>query len=97
MAFFIPNIIGMFMNNSAAAAISVPIFLIIGEQLGIPLLPVALASGAGCNLKTTTPTATHIAISIGAGYRFRDYVAVGGILNILTILVCTVVLVVFLF
>lgn len=96
VAFIVPNIVGSFMNNSAAAAIGVPIFLIVAENTGVPLLPVVLAAGCGCNLKVTTPTATHISISASAGYRFWDYVKVGGVLNILTILVCTAVLTFFL-
>ena len=96
VAFIVPNIVGMFMNNSAAAAIGVPIFIIVAENTGTPLLPVVLAAGCGCNLKVTTPTATNVSISASAGYRFWDYVKVGGVLNVLTILGCTAVLTFFL-
>lgn len=93
IALIVSSLLSNFMNNSSTALILVPIFIIIGENIGAPLVPVAIASGACVNLATATPVCTaNITITASAGYRFRDYLCVGGAINLICVLVCAVAL-----
>ena len=75
------------MNNSSAAAIVTPIMIIMARQAGVDILPVALAAGVGCNLVSATPVCAPMYTAASAvGYRFRDYLIVGGGLNLLAVL-----------
>ena len=90
LALVIGSLLSNAMNNSSAAAVLVPIFITIAEQTGVSPLPVAMATGAGAMLATSTPICAPVfSIATSAGYRFKDYVRVGGLLNVLSILACT--------
>lgn len=65
----------------------------IGRRLGCDLLPFALAVGVGSNLSESTPiSCANITLTTVAGYRFKDYVRYGGILNLINYIVCCVTL-----
>jgi di/tricarboxylate transporter len=76
-----------FVSNTAAAAITTPLAVSLGRQLGIPPEPLVLAVLFGCNLCYITPMAyqTNLLIMGAAGYRFVDFVKVGAPLALLMI------------
>lgn len=82
----ISSLLSNFMSNNAAVTISVPIAMSIAVQLGADPVVYAVACGVGANLSVATPLATTVtAIITSAGYRFSDYLAVGGLLNVLVL------------
>ena len=80
------SLISNFMSNNAAVTITVPIAMSIAVRLGADPVVFALACGVGANLAVATPMSTTVtAVMTSAGYRFGDYVKVGGFLNVLAV------------
>ena len=80
-------VLSQFMSNgslvSMLAAIGVPLAL----QIGCNPMPVALACVYGCSLAMATPMATtSITIVQVAGYRFKDYLRIGGIVGLIGVI-----------
>lgn len=73
------------MSNNAAVTILVPISISLAQAFHADILPFVLACGLGANMSIATPicvsTMTYI---LNAGYRPKDYLRIGGLLNILT-------------
>lgn len=69
-----------FVSNAAAAAVGTPIAIATAAELGLPLEPFVLAILFGANLSYATPMAyqTNLMVMKAAGYRFADFVRVGG-------------------
>jgi di/tricarboxylate transporter len=69
-----------FVSNAAAAAVGTPIAVATAAELGLPLEPFVLAILFGANLSYATPMAyqTNLLVLKAAGYRFADFVRVGG-------------------
>jgi di/tricarboxylate transporter len=83
-----------FVSNAAAAAVGTPIAIATASQLGLPLEPFVLAILFGANLSYATPMAyqTNLLIMNAGGYRFTDFVRVGGPLVALMLVVLSVLL-----
>jgi di/tricarboxylate transporter len=83
-----------FVSNAAAAAVGTPIAIATATALGLPLEPFVLAILFGANLSYATPMAyqTNLLIMNAAGYRFADFVRVGGPLVALMLGVLSVLL-----
>lgn len=80
-------ILSQFMSNgslvSMLAAIGVPMAI----EIGCNPMPVALACVFGCSLAMATPVATTTITMVQvAGYRFRDYFRIGGLVGIIGLL-----------
>jgi di/tricarboxylate transporter len=69
-----------FVSNTAAAAVGTPIAVATATVLEVPLEPFVLAILFGANLSYATPMAyqTNLLVMKAAGYRFGDFVRVGG-------------------
>jgi len=77
-------VLSQFMSNgslvSMLAAIGVPLAM----KIGCNPMPIALACVYGCSLAMATPVATtSITIVQVAGYRFKDYLRIGGLVGII--------------
>ncbi len=77
-------ILSQFMSNgslvSMLAAIAVPMAI----EIGCNPMPVALACVFGCSLAMATPVATTTITMVQvAGYRFKDYFRIGGLVGII--------------
>lgn len=84
----IATVLSDFMSNNAAVVICAPIGIFIAQTFGVSPLPFVMAAGIGANLSVSTPIATStITMTLVAGYRFKDYLKIGGVYNLL----CTVV------
>lgn len=91
IALLVANLVSQVMNNSSAAAIVVPIMILMAEHTGVPIAPVALAAGVGFKLVSATPVcAPMYTLASSVGYRFRDYFLVGGVMNLLGIVVSAI-------
>lgn len=77
-------LLSQFMSNgsmvSMMAAIGVPMAI----EIGCDPMPVALSCIYGCSLAMATPVATTTITMVQvAGYRFKDYLWVGGLVSII--------------
>jgi di/tricarboxylate transporter len=73
-------------SNNAVAVIATPIAVAIAERLGAPVLPFVLAVLFGANAGYITPIGyqTNLLVYTTGGYRFGDFLRVGGPLQLLT-------------
>ena len=84
----IATVLSNFMSNNAAVVICAPIGIFIAQTFGVSPLPFVMAAGIGANLSVATPIATStITMTLVAGYRFKDYLKIGGVYNLLCIVV----------
>jgi len=79
-------LLSQFMSNgslvSMLAAIGVPMAI----EIGINPMPVAMACVFGCSLAMATPVATTTITMVQvAGYRFKDYFRVGGLVGLIAL------------
>ncbi|WP_369281845.1 SLC13 family permease [Oscillibacter sp. GMB15532] len=92
----ITTVLTNFMSNSALAAMMTPIYIEIARNLGISPIPFVIAIGAvATNLACATPVGTPcMTQTIPAGYKYMDYVKIGGplcvILTIAAIFLCPI-------
>ncbi len=71
------------MSNTAAAAVLAPVALSMCQQLGISPHPVLMALATTCAAAFATPVATPPnTMVLIAGYRFTDYLLLGGLFNL---------------
>jgi di/tricarboxylate transporter len=83
-----------FVSNAAAAAVGTPIAVATAVELGVPLEPFVLAILFGAKLSYATPMAyqTNLLVMKAAGYRFGDFVRVGGPLVVVMLVVLSFLL-----
>ena len=86
--FFVGSIISDVMSDNASVAILLPIGAAISEALGINPTPIFLAICSGVKVGLATPICvTPMTMVAVPGYRFVDYLRMGGLVN----LICMVV------
>ena len=86
--FFVGSIISDVMSDNASVAILLPIGAAISEALGINPTPIFLAICSGVKVGLATPIClTPLTMVAVPGYRFVDYLRMGGLVN----LICMVV------
>ena len=80
-----------FTSNTASAALLVPVFAAVSDQLGMPHEVLVMVIGIGASLAFMLPVATPPnAIVFGTGYvKLREMVRVGLVLNFLSIILVT--------
>jgi anion transporter len=84
---FVACILSNFMSSTATAALLVPIAALVAAELGYNVKAVAIAIAVAINIGYTTPISTPpMTMTLSAGYRFKDYVKVGGLMNLLAYL-----------
>ncbi len=83
-------------STSATTTILVPISIYMANSFGMNPRSLAIAVAVFANIVYITPTSSPPnAMTLTAGYRFLDYVKVGGILNIITLILTLIVFPVF--
>jgi len=77
-------IITNFMSSTAAASILVPISAFAAMEAGLDVKAAVMITAVATNIGYATPVSTPpITMTLSGGYRFMDYVKVGGLFNIL--------------
>ncbi|MCX7750638.1 MAG: SLC13 family permease [Candidatus Bipolaricaulota bacterium] len=72
-------------SNTAVTAMLAPIALFLSQKMGVSPHPMLMALATTCAAAFATPVATPPnTLVLGAGYRFTDYVLVGGLLTLLS-------------
>ncbi len=83
--FIVGSLLSDIMNDTATTAILVPIVMVISEGLGLDPLPIILATASGIKLGIATPISVVCMTQVQpAGYRFKDYIKAGGLINVLS-------------
>jgi anion transporter len=73
-----------FMSSTATAALLLPIGVFTAVELGYDVRSVAMAVAIAASIGYATPMSTPpMTMTLAAGYRFKDYIKVGGLYNIL--------------
>lgn len=83
----IAAVLGNLMSHTATVSILVPIGLSVASVMDIDAIAVTIGIVIGCNLAFATPVGTPpLTMTLSAGYRFSDYVKVGGLFNVISLL-----------
>jgi len=76
-----------FMSSTATAALILPIGVFSAIELGYDVRSVAMAVAIAASIGYATPMATPpMTMTLAGGYRFKDYIKVGGLYNVLAYL-----------
>lgn len=84
---FISIVLTNVMSSTATAAILVPIAISMAMTLGIDVKSAVMAVVIAANISYATPVSTPaMTMTLQAGYRFKDYLKVGGVFTLLAYL-----------
>ena len=73
-----------FMSSTAAASILVPIAAFAAMEVGLDVKAAVMITAVATNIGYATPVSTPpITMTLAGGYRFMDYVKLGGLFNLL--------------
>lgn len=88
--FIVGTLLSNVMSDNAAVAIMVPITIALAQQLGYNAVPMVLATASGVKVAVATPLSVATMTMIqSAGYRFKDYLKMGGLVNaVATVIIC---------
>lgn len=85
--FVLGSLISNVMSDNAAAAILVPIALVVAQEQGVNPLPYVLAAASGVKDAISTPLAVATMTMVQpVGYRFKHYILMGGMINVLMLI-----------
>jgi di/tricarboxylate transporter len=88
--YLITNIFTEVITNNAAAAISFPIAMAAANQMGVDPKPffVAIAIAASMSFSTPIGYQTNLIVQGIGNYKFRDFVKVGLLFNLIAFIIC---------
>ena len=91
------SLLSNFMSDNASVAILIPIALAVAEGLGYDATPLVLSASSGIKVALATPVSVTPMTMIGAaGYRFKDCLRMGGLVNVISLLItCTAIFVIY--
>lgn len=92
--FAITNILGAYMTNKAAVALTFPISISLAQSMGLPLEPFVLVVAFGGAASFITPIGyqTNLMVYGSGGYNFNDFMKIGLPLTIIYIMLGTLLL-----
>lgn len=76
-------LISMFMSNGSLVSMLASIAVPMAVEYGINPIPIAIACVMGSNLAMATTTITMVQV---AGYRFKDYFRLGGLVGVIGVI-----------
>ncbi len=96
--FFVASLISDVMSDNASVAIMLPIGAAVSETMGVSAVPLFLAICSGVKVGLATPICVTPMTQIGvAGYRFKDYLRMGGLVNLICMIVTSIMIAVIYF
>ncbi len=91
--FMVASLLSDLMSDNATVAIMLPIAAAIADTLGVSAIPIFMAVCSGTKVGIATPICVTPMTMIGAaGYRFKDYVRMGGLLNVICWVVSSIMI-----
>lgn len=86
--FIVSSLISDVMSDNATVAIVLPIAMAIATTMSISPVPLFLAACSGTKVGLATPICVAPMTQVGvAGYRFKDYLRMGGLVNLICMIV----------
>lgn len=86
--FAIGSILSNFMSDNASVAVLIPITLAVARGMNCDATPLVLSAASGVKVALATPISVAPMTMIGVpGYRFKDYFRMGGLVNIISLVV----------
>jgi len=87
------SLIGNFLSSTATAAIMIPIAIKVALEMGSNPTTFSIGIVIACSLSLATPVSTPpLTMTLIGGYRFSDYLVIGGILSIACMIIALVTL-----
>lgn len=82
------SVLSNLLSDTGTLAIMLPIAFSLSQLSGIAAVPLALVCAAGAKVAIATPiSVTHMTMVQVVGYRFKDYLLVGGVINLICVIV----------
>ncbi len=98
IVFVFCTILSNLMANTNAVLIVAPIAISLATALGVDVLPFVLAAAVGAGLSVATILSNaSVTITASVGYRFKDFMAYGGLVNALAAVLGVISLKIFFF
>lgn len=93
--FVITNILGAYMTNKAAVALTFPVSISLAQTMGLPVEPFVLVVAFGGAASFITPIGyqTNLMVYGSGGYNFKDFMKIGLPLTVIYITLGTLLLV----
>ncbi len=86
--FILGSLLSNLMSDNASVAILIPIVIGLARELGCDVMPMVLATASGIKVAVATPISVAPMTMVEvAGYRFKDYLKMGGLVNLIALLV----------
>jgi di/tricarboxylate transporter len=87
--YLVAVVLSEFMSNSGSAALLCPIAVSVGRELGIEPMTLLVAVTFGCSAAFAMPIGYQTSLMVlgPGGYRFRDFVRVGLVLDVIVALI----------
>jgi len=93
MLALISTLLTNFMSSTATASLLIPIAALMAVELDYNVKSVVMVVAIAANIGYATPISTPaITMTLSGGYRFKDYVKLGGLLNLLAIILLIVLI-----
>lgn len=95
--FVLGSLLSNVMSDNASVAVLIPITISLAQTLGCDPIPMVLSCASGIKVAVATPISVAPMTMIQIpGYRFKDYLRVGGLVNLISMAVtCTVIWIVY--
>ena len=95
--FFVASVLSNLLADTGTVAMLMPLIFSLSATLGLDPIPLTLAMTSGVKTALATPICTaNMTMIKTPGYRFMDYVKIGGLVNIICMVVtCVVIAVVY--
>lgn len=95
--FVLGSLLSNVMSDNATVAVLIPITISLAQTLGVSPIPMVLACASGIKVAVATPVSVAPMTMIQVpGYRFKDYLRIGGLVNVVSLVVtCAVIWIVY--
>ena len=86
--FILGSLLSNLMSDNASVAILIPIVIVLAKELNCDVMPMVLATASGIKVAVATPisVAPMTMVEVG-GYRFKDYFRMGGVVNLIAMVI----------
>lgn len=86
--FVLGSLLSNLMSDNASVAILVPIAIVLAKELNTDPMPMILATASGIKVAVAIPISVAPMTMVQvAGYRFKDYLKMGGLVNLISMAV----------
>jgi len=89
--FILGSLLSNMLSDNASVSILIPIVIGLAQRLNCDPMPLILATASGIKVAVATPiSVTPMTMVQVAGYRFKDYLRMGGLVNLTALLITSI-------